>query len=251
MPTQPPNPPPHTHTHTHTHTPHPPTIIKPSPMRNLSEFAVADTPGTAGPEYPAATDYLQSRFVPVSASPLQRGDSRNSDSDADVGADVDVDGGRVRLLSDGGGGGGDGDGWEGDGDGDVDAGVDMQREMGMGMGMGEGSEGKGGGEVDGGVEGGTRRVRVRRGSMSVVGGDGGGGGGGGLGVGRVAVRRVSPGGFHGRGRGEVTLGSGEADLERKKQQHAAARKQVRDARKRGEDVDGRETTGPSGRQPGP
>jgi hypothetical protein len=37
--------------------------------------------------------------------------------------------------------------------------------------------------------------------------------------------------------------------DRKKQQQAAARKQVMDARKRGEDVDGRGTTGPSGRQP--
>src|SRR4051812_1653759 len=39
---------------------------KPSPMRNLSEFAVADTPGTSGPEYAGSGDYLQSRFAPSS-----------------------------------------------------------------------------------------------------------------------------------------------------------------------------------------
>lgn len=60
-------------------------------------------------------------------------------------------------------------------------------------------------------------------------------------------RGASPG--HGRARGEVTLEADEADLERKKQQQAAARKAVMDARKRGEDVDGRGTSGPSGRQP--
>jgi hypothetical protein len=36
---------------------------------------------------------------------------------------------------------------------------------------------------------------------------------------------------------------------RKKQQQAAVRKQLMDARKKGEDVDGRGTAGPSGRQP--
>jgi hypothetical protein len=34
-------------------------------MRNLSEFAVADTPGTAWPEYAGAQNYFQARFVPI------------------------------------------------------------------------------------------------------------------------------------------------------------------------------------------
>lgn len=45
------------------HTPSgcPPT--KPNPMRGLSEYAVADTPATAGPEYAGATDYWEARPV--------------------------------------------------------------------------------------------------------------------------------------------------------------------------------------------
>lgn len=37
--------------------------IKPNPMRNLSEFAVADTPGTSGPDFTGA-DYLTARANP-------------------------------------------------------------------------------------------------------------------------------------------------------------------------------------------
>ncbi|KAH6627539.1 hypothetical protein F5144DRAFT_576145 [Chaetomium tenue] len=103
----------------------------------------------------------------------------------------------------------------------------MQREMGVRRDPEGKGAGAGVGGVGGSMEGGTVRARARRGSMSV------GGDGGGSGVVRPGMRRESPGGFHGRGRGEVTLGAGEADLERKKQQQAAARKQVMDAQKRG------------------
>lgn len=43
--------------------------IKPNPMRNLSEFAVADTPGTSGPAHEhVGGDYLTSRFVPTESA---------------------------------------------------------------------------------------------------------------------------------------------------------------------------------------
>ena len=54
-------------------------------------------------------------------------------------------------------------------------------------------------------------------------------------------------GWHGRGRGEVTLGGEEADLERKKAQQSWAREEVKAARREGRDVDG--GAGRSGRQP--
>lgn len=51
-------------------------------------------------------------------------------------------------------------------------------------------------------------------------------------------RRNASGSPHGRARGEVSLDGEEADLERKKAQQQVARQQVKDARQRGEDVDG-------------
>ncbi|KAK4119633.1 hypothetical protein N657DRAFT_649950 [Parathielavia appendiculata] len=50
---------------------------KPNPIRNLSEFAVADTPGTSGPEYAAAGDYLQARFAPMSPPSQQQQSAQN------------------------------------------------------------------------------------------------------------------------------------------------------------------------------
>jgi len=47
-------------------------------------------------------------------------------------------------------------------------------------------------------------------------------------------------------RGEVSLEGAEGDLERKKAQQEVMRKQVMDARKRGEDVDGRDEMGGNG-----
>ena len=178
-------------------------------MRNLSEFAVADTPGTAGPEYAAAGDYLQCRFVPIS-SPVPTPPAASVSASASRGLQ-----GLQGLQGSGGGGGGAGSGRGGvqtvggggdeDADGDADAGGDTRREMGVRR----DAEGKGVGMVEGGgTEGGTLRARARRGSMSV------GGDGGGPGAVRSGARGASPGGFHGRGRGEVTLGAGEADLER-------------------------------------
>ncbi|KAK3311864.1 hypothetical protein B0H66DRAFT_606939 [Apodospora peruviana] len=52
---------------------------------------------------------------------------------------------------------------------------------------------------------------------------------------------------HGRIRGEVTLGEGDADIERKKAQQSLAREQVKEARREGQDVDGH--MGSSERQP--
>ena len=181
-------------------------------MRNLSEFAVADTPGTAGPEYAAAAaggDYLQCRFVPISSSsPVPAASPAASPAAAAAAVSVSQapprglrgTQGLLGTVVGGGGGGG------GDAEGDGDAGVDVRR----GMGVRRDAEGKGAGAAGGGgVESGTLRARARRGSMSV-----GGDSGGGLGVVRPGMRGPSPGGFHGRGRGEVTLGAGEADLER-------------------------------------
>ncbi|KAK4187137.1 hypothetical protein QBC35DRAFT_240632 [Podospora australis] len=54
-----------------------------------------------------------------------------------------------------------------------------------------------------------------------------------------ARRRDTSGSPHGRVRGEISLSESEGDLERKKAQQEVARRQVMEARKHGENVDGR------------
>ncbi|KAK4167733.1 hypothetical protein QBC43DRAFT_311345 [Cladorrhinum sp. PSN259] len=56
---------------------------------------------------------------------------------------------------------------------------------------------------------------------------------------RSSQRRATSGSPHGRVRGEVSLDEVEGDLERKKAQQEVMRRQVMEARERGEDVDGR------------
>ena len=62
----------------------------------------------------------------------------------------------------------------------------------------------------------------------------------------VRHRRDTSGGPHGRVRGEFSFAGEEGDLERKKAQQEVLRTQVINARKRGEDVDGRNEMGGAG-----
>ncbi|KAL2170586.1 hypothetical protein VTG60DRAFT_4599 [Thermothelomyces hinnuleus] len=235
--------------------------VKPSAVRYLFEFAVADTPGTSGPEYADGGDYLQARFAQTHPQqqqnpqppPALHGQFRGPQQPAEGGmpsalgrgvpggsGPVDeAEGRETRYLSRGGG--GEERGIEGGArreNENVDAG-EGQMEMYAEGKVADAVQRKAGTQAEAvAAAPAPSWQRARRESMS-VGGPGAEG----------ADRRGSLPGLHGRGRGEVTLEVGEADLERKKQQQVAARKQIMDARKRGEDVDGRGTAGPGGRQP--
>ncbi|KAG7290164.1 hypothetical protein NEMBOFW57_000162 [Staphylotrichum longicolle] len=222
---------------------------KPHPMRNLSEFAVADTPGTAGPEY-AGGDYLDCRLAPIDSQTPGHAQHHHGEAAGEASASGgedqqknqggvptalergvrstgpvdDTERSATRYLSPGG-----SEQQQEKGEVKQNENVDAEAQM----------ETYAEGKVADAVEGTQRQQQQQRrrgGSMSISAGGGEGGSPAGQGL-------------HGRGRGEVTLAKGEADLERKKQQQAAARKQVMDARKRGEDVDGRGPGGMSERQP--
>ncbi|KAK4043852.1 hypothetical protein C8A01DRAFT_31952 [Parachaetomium inaequale] len=222
--------------------------VKPSPMRNLSEYAVADTPGTAGPEFVGAGDYLQARFAPISplavaggahTDPHGTGHQTHQGGSAPDPKERGMPTALERGVRGGSGPVNDAERWGTRyvNPGEVPRGTKQNENVEAEAQMEMYPEGKVADAVERkrGMQTQTQTHRARRGSVNVS---------------AAAVRgRSPPGGLHGRGRGEVTLEAGEADLERKKQQQAAARKQVMDARKRGEDVDGRGTTGPSGRQP--
>ncbi|SPQ26202.1 5bf9e24b-d824-4808-8298-0023527227de [Thermothielavioides terrestris] len=256
---------------------------KPSPMRHLSEFAVADSPGASGPEQDYAADdddyddyYLDSRFVsahvnaaaaaaapaagygggggpePRIARPegeVESGRARHAEEGAEAGwrpGGLPLGGGNERAGASASRGGEGGGGMPGAVERGVRGGgtvvheaaeqpaaerratnVDAQGKMAPTYPEGQ---------VAHAVEGARRDAERARAQAQAQGGGSSGAGG-------------CPGCMHGRGRGEVTLQANEAGLERKKQQQAAARKQVVDARRRGEDVDGRGLGGPSGRQP--
>lgn len=243
-------------------------------MRNLSEFAVADTPGTAGPDY-AGGDYLDCRFAPIDSQTPGHAQHHHGEAAGEASASGgedqhkneggvptalergvrstgpvdDTERSATRYLSPGG-----SEQQQEKGEVKQNENVDAEAQM----------ETYAEGKVADAVEGTQRQQQQQRrrgGSMSISAGGGRGGSPAGQGL-------------HGRGRGEVTLAKGEADLERyvllsfrrlcvfmerskgvltmgnrKKQQQAAARKQVMDARKRGEDVDGRGPGGMSERQP--
>ncbi|KAL2020830.1 hypothetical protein VTK56DRAFT_7923 [Thermocarpiscus australiensis] len=200
------------------------TLDKPNPVtRTLPEYAVADTPGTSGPEF-TGPDYLECRSPPPppptqSASESQtqtqtqtQGCLGGTPMPAPLEHGVDEHARRAtRHYA--------GDKEEGEGEGEAETtkqneNVDAEQKMAT---YAEG-------QVAHAVEGQARK----RGSKNA------GAGGEGL---------------HGRGRGEVPLEPNEADLERKKAQQSVAREQIKEARSKGYDVDGRGTSGPSGRQP--
>ncbi|KAL2195429.1 hypothetical protein P885DRAFT_79368 [Corynascus similis CBS 632.67] len=193
--------------------------VKPSPVRYLSEFAVADTPGTAGAEYAngGGGDYLQCRFVPINSQQQQQSSGHHRQSQNHQ----EGEGGMPSALGRGvRGGSGPVDERERretrySYDDDSNQAAIFKREN-DNVDAGEGQMAMyAEGEVADAVErkAGTRQPkpprRARRESLSVgsdysIGSDGQDG----------ADRRGSLPGLHGRGRGEVTLGVGEADLER-------------------------------------
>lgn len=209
-------------------------VKPPCPMRNVSEFAVADTPGTAWPEYAGTQSYFQARFAPIDThdQPPQRhpqgrsqpqtpsqtpNHSQNQQQHQQQGGSNER--GMPTALARG----------VVHGSGPTTA-TEQQatRYLTPQEAASEPTTTKQNENVDAGagqmemypegkvadaVQGTTQRRRQRRESMSVgVSGQGvmgmgpGGGGKGG--------RGASPAGLHGRGRGEVTLEKGEADLER-------------------------------------
>ncbi|KAL2158185.1 hypothetical protein VTH06DRAFT_4753 [Thermothelomyces fergusii] len=218
--------------------------VKPSAIRYLSEFAVADTPDASGPEdADNGGDYLQAQQRQY---PRQRQPARDL---LWVPHQPPPEGGMPSALGRGiGGGSGPADEAERretryvsrcSVGGVEERGTEGEpRRQNENVDAGEGqmemyAEGK---AADAVRRNAGTRARAGRGNMSVGGPD----------VESTDGRGSLPG-LHGRGRGEVTLEAGEADRERKKQQQAAARKQVMDARKREEVVDGRGTTGSGGR----
>lgn len=164
------------------------TGAKPNPItRNLSEFAVADTPGSSYEQGSSPSgDYLTARRTASDQS--SSSDMKPPERGVHGGAPIDQRERRETRYSSG----------------------DAQFEAGGGEGekMAPPSEGKV-----------AEAVRHRRGTSG------------------------SP---HGRGRGEFSFEGEEGDLERKKAQQEVMRTQVMDARKRGEDVDGRNEMGGAG-----
>ncbi|KAL2182067.1 uncharacterized protein P884DRAFT_326656 [Thermothelomyces heterothallicus CBS 202.75] len=202
--------------------------VKPSAVRHLSEFAVADTPGTSGPEYADGGDYLQARFAPTHSQQQQHPQPLPPSHGQFRGPQQPAEGGMPSALGRGGGR-GEERGIEGGArrkNENVDAG-EGQMEMCAEGRVADAVQRKTGTQAEAAVAAPSWQ-RARRESMS-VGGSGAEG----------ADRRGSLPGLHGRGMGEVTH----------EQQQAAARKQIMDSRKRGEDVDGRGTVGPVGQQP--
>jgi hypothetical protein len=209
-------------------------------MRNLSEFAVADTPGSARPEYAGAQNYFQARFVPIDThdQPPPRpqassGTQTQTQTHNQTQSRQQQEGGIPTALARG----------VPNGSGPTNA---KEREATRYVVPGEGQPGttKQNENVDAGagqmemypegkvadaVEGNRRQEeggqmqpqrRKRRESVSVGVSGGMAGMAGrmemGIGPGGNAGRGASPAGqgLHGRGRGEVTLEKGEADLER-------------------------------------
>ncbi|KAK4097471.1 hypothetical protein N658DRAFT_548481 [Parathielavia hyrcaniae] len=228
--------------------------IKPSPIRNLSEFAVADTPGTSGPEHAAAGDYLQARFAPMSPPAQQQQHHQNQNQNR---TNQTL---RRGTSTEG-----------GEGDDREESGMPSSLEQGIRGGSGpvddterratrydgrkqnenmnvdaDGRMGDvpyGEGRVADAVERKPGTQRQSGLSSSALGGGGGSGQ-------QPDFQRL-----HGRGRGERSemrkKRRAEGGGSVKKQQQAAARKQVMDARRKGEDVDGRGIAGSGGREPTP
>lgn len=148
--------------------------VKPNPMRSLSEFAVADTPRSTGPEFSSADDYLECRPQPheeaqaQAPAPTQDQDQAHQRGEGGVGQGVDeLEEAKQNEI------------------------VEARGKMAT---YGEG-------EVEGAVEGAAAAARRRR--------DAGAGSGG-----AGAQQQGGGAGLHGRGRGEVTLEANEADLQR-------------------------------------
>ncbi|KAK4239588.1 hypothetical protein C8A03DRAFT_32349 [Achaetomium macrosporum] len=205
---------------------------KPNPMRNLSEYAVADTPGTCTPG-PQRADYFRDDSLHCESAPAPSDDpDTNRHLPTTFGPETTQssqgrEGGMPTALERGARGSGPVNEKERRETRYVDVEQGEQRGAVDEHNDNVDAEGKMAVYAEGEVAHAVERSQRRGGSEGLSGSSS----------------------LHGRGRGEVMLEANEADLERKKQQQAAARKQVMDARKRGEDVDGRETSMTSRRYP--